>query len=304
MHYLTSTPGFSEEAFDEDCSTPYTINFRRASMSPITKSTQKLSKAMQESIMTPRSRKPLIITSEQRDSMPESAETKHDSAKMDMYRSMSPKNDSDFVSSDDDMMSRSSLSCERSVHSGSASLQLKGRLDVQTHSDVSPLRSENTRFVISHDRKYCVDDLNATLCGSDDINLEPKTKQTNMAEQTKSLSEPFKEYLLSRSVLTATPVDLSILNKSDTDYKISDSLMYCLDGNLPTDLTLSISNLAVESCSMSEGVRSPLKNINNVNIEVSPNRKRCAISASVGTDSKKINIEKENVNFQLRETDL
>lgn len=47
-HYLTSTPGISDAViFDEDCATPYTINFRRASMSPITKSTQKLSKAMQ-----------------------------------------------------------------------------------------------------------------------------------------------------------------------------------------------------------------------------------------------------------------
>lgn len=47
-HYLTSTPGISDAVLiDEDCATPYTINFRRASMSPITKSTQKLSKAMQ-----------------------------------------------------------------------------------------------------------------------------------------------------------------------------------------------------------------------------------------------------------------
>lgn len=46
-HYLTSTPGISDAIFDDDCATPYTINFRRASMSPITKSTQKLSKAMQ-----------------------------------------------------------------------------------------------------------------------------------------------------------------------------------------------------------------------------------------------------------------
>lgn len=47
FHYLTSTPGVSEAVFDEGSSTPYTVNFRRASMSPITKSTQKLSKAMQ-----------------------------------------------------------------------------------------------------------------------------------------------------------------------------------------------------------------------------------------------------------------
>lgn len=47
IQYLTSTPGMSEAVLSEECHTPYTINFRRASMSPITKSTQKLSKAMQ-----------------------------------------------------------------------------------------------------------------------------------------------------------------------------------------------------------------------------------------------------------------
>ena len=61
--------------------------------------------------MTPRSRKPLIITSEQRD-LPETVETKDVSVKSDMYSSLSPKNDSDFVSSDDDM-SRSTFLSER-----------------------------------------------------------------------------------------------------------------------------------------------------------------------------------------------
>lgn len=127
-------------------------------------------------------------------------------------------------------------------------------------------------------------------------------EMTNSTDKTKSLSEPFKEYLLSRSVLTATPVDLSILNKSDVDDKISDSLMYCLDGNVPSDLASSISSLAVES--VSDGVRSPLKNINSVNIELSPNRKRCAMSVS-GTESKRVIVEKENVSiFEVRETDL
>ncbi|XP_045769476.1 rho GTPase-activating protein 19-like isoform X2 [Maniola jurtina] len=260
----------------------------------------------EESIMTPRSRKPLIITSEQRDCMPESAEVKDESVKSDIYRSMSPKNDSDFVSSDDDMISRSSLSCERSNHSASTSHQVKTRLDARTQSDISPLRSETSRFLTSHN-KYCADDLNATLCGSDDVNLRPKInstcEMTSISERTKSLTEPFRDYLLSRSVLTATPVDLSILNKSDADDKISESLMYCLDGNVPSDLTSSIGNLAVDS--ISDGVRSPLLNINNVNIELSPHRKRCAIPSNADTNSKRVNIEKENVNnFELRETDL
>ncbi|XP_068633883.1 uncharacterized protein RhoGAP54D [Battus philenor] len=308
VHYLTSTPGLIEEAF-EDCSTPYTSNFRRASMSPITKSTQKLSKAMQESIMTPRSRKPLIITSEQRDSLPDT--NKDDKLDRVSYRSVSPKNDSDFVSSDDDMMSRSEISCDRSSRSASVSLSRnKTPFDARSASvcEVSPLRSESTRFVISHERRNFMEaDLNPALCDSEDGLVIPKFKtsheMTCFVEKSKSLSEPFREYLLSRSVLTATPIDLSILNKSnDTEERISDSLLFCLDGNTPTDLTASISNLVVDS----NNGRSPLKDINKY--EMSPNRKRCASTSETAIDNKKVMVEKENYSdkpvFALRETDL
>ncbi|CAH0719871.1 unnamed protein product, partial [Brenthis ino] len=294
MHYLTSTPGIAD--FEEDCETPYTVHFRRASMSPITKSTQKLSKAMQESIMTPRSRKPLIITCEQRD-LPETVEQKDVSVKSDLYQSLSPKNDSDFVSSDDDI-SRSTFLSERSTHSASASLRINNPSETRSNSvsDISPLRSGATRFVISHEKRK-IDDLNTTLC---EESLIPKIKITHDITniQPKSLSEPFREYLLSRSVLTATPVDLSILNKTEDD-KLTDSLLYCLDGNVPSNLTSSISNLVVDS--NLSGSRSPLKNINNLNLELSPSRKRCA-SSSGETDNKKIMFEKEN--FELRETEL
>ncbi|XP_047522225.1 rho GTPase-activating protein 19 isoform X1 [Pieris napi] len=267
INYLTSTPGVSE-VFDEECSTPYSINFRRASMSPITQSTQKLSKAMQESIMTPRSRKPLIITtSEQRD-IPET---------QDIYQSLSPKNDSDFVSSEDEMI-RSSYSCERS-NSASASLPLKqfdSRSNCSDYSLCAPRLFTNEK----------INDLNTTLI--DDI---PKK-----SEDQKSLSGPFREYLLSRSVLTATPIDLSILNKSNDDDRLTDSLLYCLDGNVPSDLTSSIGNLAVDISN-----RSPLTHLN---CELSPNRKRCG-STIDSMENKKVMIEKENLNhFELRETDL
>ncbi|KAL0880347.1 hypothetical protein ABMA27_002792 [Loxostege sticticalis] len=271
----------------------------------------------EESIMTPRSRKPLIITSEQRDSLPETSEDKKPETEMEpepkhdvMYHSMSPKNDSDFVSSEDeDLMSRSSFSCERSHHSN-ASLPTKP-FDARSLSvgDVSPLRSENTRFIISHERPNLIEqDLNTTLCGDALIpTFKISHEMTNFVDQkTKSLTEPFREYLLSRSVLTATPVDLSILNKSnDTDDKISDSLLYCLDGNVPSDLTLSISNLAVDKES---SLRSPLKNINNI-VDKSPNRKRCASSKDVPEcESKKVIVEKENIGtenvFEIRETEL
>ncbi|XP_063891543.1 rho GTPase-activating protein 19 isoform X2 [Helicoverpa armigera] len=263
----------------------------------------------EESIMTPRSRKPLIITSEQRD-VPETNVAKDETIKsVGLYQSMSPKNDSDFVSSDDENdITRSTFSCERSSRSGSTSLPKINPFDARSINSIgdSPLRPESTRFVISHERPK-LDDLNTTLCGSDDG--LPKFTITNdeeIEQKKKSLSEPFREYLRSRSVLTATPIDLSILNKSnDTDDKISDSLLYCLDGNVPSDLTLSISNLAVDKES---SLRSPLTSI-NVNIDKSPNRKRnadvCLEESTSGT--KKPMVQKENFKekvFEIRETEL
>ncbi|XP_013173639.1 PREDICTED: rho GTPase-activating protein 19 isoform X2 [Papilio xuthus] len=246
----------------------------------------------EESIMTPRSRKPLIITCEQRDSLPDKDE------KLEVYQSVSPKNDSDFVSSDDDIMSRSSISCDRSGHSNSVSLSRNIPFDGRSGSicEVSPLRSQNTRFVVSHERKN-ITDLNTTLC--EDL-LLPNIKSHEMGyiEKSKSLTEPFREYLLSRSVLTATPIDLSIL-KSESNDSISESLMYCLDGNMPSDLTASISSLVLES----NNRRSPLKELNNMN---SPNRKRCADEETV-KGIKKVIVEKPNhpdQPFELRETDL
>ncbi|XP_041979965.1 uncharacterized protein LOC121733696 isoform X1 [Aricia agestis] len=297
MNYQTSTPGLSEPVFNEECSTPYTINFRRASMSPITKSTQKLSKAMQESIMTPRSRKPLIITSEQRDNTMEASEPQEESLKVDnfqsksdiyqsksevyqsksdiyqsksevyqsksdIYRSISPKNDSDFVSSDDEMNSRS-YSFERSRHASP-------RINIEC--------TELGRSSSSSDKNF-----NTTLLAEDIENT-----------QKKSLTEPFREYLLSRSVLTATPIDLSILNQSSETEKISESLLYCLNGNVPSDLTSSISNLAVESI---PEIRTPLK---DVNVDLSPNRKRSAPSVEVTSKLMKDGEE----NFKPHETDL
>lgn len=69
---------------------------------------------------------------------------------------------------------------------------------------------------------------------------------TTTQQSSMSITSTFREYLLSRSVLTASPVDLSftsrtgdfdqsesdlnILNDEDT---MSDSLLHCLDGNQP-----------------------------------------------------------------------
>lgn len=78
--------------------------------------------------------------------------------------------------------------------------------------------------------------------------------------------------------------------------------MFCLDGNVPSDLTLSISNLAVD-----RDARSPFANL-DVNVEKSPKRKRCASGTEQSSDMKKPmveNSEKENCEvYGLRETEL
>lgn len=64
-------------------------------------------------------------------------------------------------------------------------------------------------------------------------------------ETSESLTSTFQEYLYSRSMLTATPTDMSFSSRTD-DYnsselkdlstsKLSSSLLYCLDGNIPEE---------------------------------------------------------------------
>ncbi|XP_065338226.1 rho GTPase-activating protein 19 isoform X2 [Cloeon dipterum] len=66
-----------------------------------------------------------------------------------------------------------------------------------------------------------------------------------------SLSSTFKEYLQSRSVLTASPVSLSC---DASPEKLSNSLLYCLDGNDPSAASTSasyVTTLSNESSSSS-----------------------------------------------------
>ncbi|XP_073997400.1 rho GTPase activating protein at 54D isoform X3 [Rhodnius prolixus] len=75
-----------------------------------------------------------------------------------------------------------------------------------------------------------------------------ESKQKESGEE-ESLTSPFRDYLFSRSVLTASPVDLSFSSRtgdydpsttgSDTDGPLSQSLMYFLDGGSPPSLQSS-----------------------------------------------------------------
>lgn len=74
-----------------------------------------------------------------------------------------------------------------------------------------------------------------------------------------SITSTFREYLLSRSVLTASPVDLSFTSRtgdfdqSESDLNIlnedrlSESLLHCLDGNQPSSDTSGVASGSTNS---------------------------------------------------------
>lgn len=82
------------------------------------------------------------------------------------------------------------------------------------------------------------------------INEIPKKKYSTYSDPGDTLTSTFREYLSTRSML-ATPVDLSFSSRTD-DYdstdeipsedKLSESLLFCLDGNRPPSLDSSLDN--------------------------------------------------------------
>lgn len=73
---------------------------------------------------------------------------------------------------------------------------------------------------------------------------EPLYKKTKIDDSEESLTSTFQDYLCSRSMVT--PSDTSFSSRTDdydsTDFqdisesKLSSSLLYCLDGNVPDEL--------------------------------------------------------------------
>lgn len=86
---------------------------------------------------------------------------------------------------------------------------------------------------------------------------------TTMQRSSMSITSTFREYLLSRSVLTASPVDLSFSSRtgdfeqSESDLNtvseegLSDSLLHCLDGNNPGSDTSGIASGSTNSANNS-----------------------------------------------------
>ncbi|XP_055643506.1 rho GTPase-activating protein 24 [Toxorhynchites rutilus septentrionalis] len=205
--YLTSTPAFSG----------------RDSMSPITKSTQRMPKSMQESIMTPRSRKPVMVL-----------------AGMNVMEQHST-----YASQG----SFSSLREEDEEEATEAAIKIHQAND-EADSISGSLYPMRTR----KDDSQAINSNEIGLAQDSGI-TEPSTSVGGVAnsalahgndEETGSLTSTFREYLLSRSVMTDSPADLSFSSQSDdfdssadlenmSESQMSKSLLFCMNGNKPID---------------------------------------------------------------------
>lgn len=117
---------------------------------------------------------------------------------------------------------------------------------------------------------------NPKLKKSDDYGKKLILEDFNEGTGSDSLSSTFRDYLFSRSVLTASPVDLSFSSRTDDflslseknssvgneDFKslpesilneagLSESLLYCLDGNDPRSPDSKNDSKILQDCSCS-----------------------------------------------------
>lgn len=211
--------------------------------------------ALQESMMTPRSRKPVMIVSTSNlcnlvtNSCDRQSGVANNALRGSNLGAFGPTNYTSIL--------EESQTCNNSVDYASC------------HVATDVARDATEGNTCDTPETHSCDNFSVAKC------CTTTTQQSSM-----SITSTFREYLLSRSVLTASPVDLSftsrtgdfeqsesdlnILNDDDT---LSDSLLHCLDGNQPdtsdtsgiaSGSTNSVNN-SVEKVSPQEFFSSPRK---------------------------------------------
>ncbi|XP_012535408.2 uncharacterized protein LOC105836129 [Monomorium pharaonis] len=236
VYVHTSTPSLLRRslATNDYILTPITNNDR--SMSPITQSATKMTKAMQETMMTPRSRKPVMIVSTSN-----------------LCNLVAGNNSCDLRGTNLEVISAIN-NCASILEES----QTYNSMDnAQTHTQ--DVKNKENNGLDLYEKHNCVQTI-ANCCA---------------CTQQSSITSTFKGYLLSRSILNASPVDLSFTSRtgdfeqSESDLNIlnddtlSDSLLCCLDGNNPESDTSGIAsgstNSANNSTEKTEEILSPRK---------------------------------------------
>lgn len=218
--------------------------------------------------MTPRSRKPVIINCDPPTNIPchissnqsissESSNSVYDSSASSM------KNDSDFVSTDESCPSSSFYikykKMDETKENNTSKDKSSSSNDNFTSLSGSAL-SERRKKILQERNYHKLIDTKNPGCQVYNVVNQSKTKLIEeklyeesdsqcspnlslMNQNDISLTDPFRQYLQYRSVLTGSPVDLSFTSGPE-DYcenlsegKMTDSLLYCMDGNVPPDLT-------------------------------------------------------------------
>ncbi|XP_077295176.1 rho GTPase activating protein at 54D isoform X1 [Arctopsyche grandis] len=343
---LTSTPQVANILLGADltgnCSTPIVSNhiMRRGSMSPITKSTQKMPKAMQESIMTPRSRKPVIINCDPPTSLQQSINKDHSTIRNETMHacdssltsstsssSRSIKNDSDFVSTDESCPSTSYCIKYKRINSADSS-KFGAKFSSAPYSNLTNAdfakkkkrifqESFSNKSNDSERRLYSLDQSDSEIIN--ERLLETSDTEQNLKDKkTASLTAPFRQYLQCRSIFTKSPVDLSFVSEPDdfgemkvenvqnmSENKMSASLLYFLNGNRIEDFSdMSHQKVLLEKskCNSNYGKMSETLE-DNVNKEnVSPGNKRLASQIDNIDDMKKVLLTKKDSKYKKSNT--
>ncbi|XP_058980944.1 serine-rich adhesin for platelets [Musca domestica] len=261
-------------------STPSLLLGRR-SMSPITKSTQRMPKAMQESIMTPRSRKPVMVlttttsSTDQNQTINQTVDMlgcheedlEDDDADEDEDHGDDDDEDVGLEEEDEhldgDHIDDDSILCGVATKTKPLDVDSnpphpevinEDATSLGGYSDIlkrQQLLQANHSFVMQH-KNACVQEFHSEESSSASPSNSCKSKQRKDYQQQQQLEQQaadvlsthFKEYLLTRSVLTAPPEDTSFTSQSDDfessrelddidENRLSSSLLYCLDGNRP-----------------------------------------------------------------------
>ncbi|XP_060822392.1 uncharacterized protein LOC132910615 [Bombus pascuorum] len=212
--------------------TPITNNDK--SMSPITQSATKMTKAMQETMMTPRSRKPVMMVSGSNLCNLASVNNSWNQQSNNIHGP-----NLDIIAP---INCTSILEESQKPNNTDSEIVYNEVIDLEDKENLNKNTTEKRRYVTSITDDY----------------------YTIKQQSTMSITSTFREYLLSRSVLTASPVDLSFSSRtgdfeqSESDLNIlnedglSESLLCCLNGNQPESDTSGIASGSTNSANSSE----------------------------------------------------
>lgn len=212
--------------------TPITNNDK--SMSPITQSATKMTKAMQETMMTPRSRKPVMMVSGSNLCNLASVNNSWNQQSNNIHGP-----NLDIIGP---INCTSILEESQKPNNTDSEIVYNEVIDLEDKENLNKNTTEKRRFITSITDDY----------------------YTIKQQSTMSITSTFREYLLSRSVLTASPVDLSFSSRtgdfeqSESDLNIlnedglSESLLCCLNGNQPESDTSGIASGSTNSANSSE----------------------------------------------------